>query len=206
MVDYSDTVNSPPFMADTNMTETENLINHFLIAMPQLQGSYFANSVIYVWRHSAEGALGIVVNLPLNMQLSEIFEQLEIEIQNPATANKTVLSGGPVETDKGFIIHDAHTQWPSTTTVTDDIRITTSKDILADISRGEGPDNYLIALGCAGWSPGQLEQEIVQNSWLTCPASKEIIFSTDFATKADMAAATLGFNMIQLTPDADISH
>ncbi len=197
-----DRVNISKLHFEDLMTEQNTFINHFLIAMPQLQGSYFANSVIYIWRHSDEGALGTVINLPMDMKLSEIFDQLDISVQNQAAANKMVLSGGPVETDKGFIIHDASTQWPSTMDVTDDIRITTSKDILADISHDEGPENYLIALGCAGWSPGQLEQEIIENSWLTCPASKEIIFSTDFADKANQAASILGFDMVQLTPNA----
>ena len=189
-------------MVRSKMTTQENLVNHFLIAMPQLQGSYFANSVVYMWRHCEDGALGIVVNLPLNMQLGEIFEQLDIAVQHPSCATQTVLSGGPVESDKGFILHDSARPWVSTIDIADDIRITTSRDILTDISHGEGPENYLVALGCAGWNPGQLEQEITDNTWIVCPASKDIIFSRDFARKADLAAATLGFNMAQLTPDA----
>jgi len=183
------------------MSEKLNLTNHFLIAMPQLSGSYFGNTVVYMWQHGEDGALGIVVNLPLQLKLKEIFSQLDIDVKRPESGEAIVLSGGPVETDKGFILHDADDHWQSTLKITDDLFITTSKDILDDISRGEGPENYLVALGCSGWSPGQLEKEIADNAWITCPASKDIIFSRNYAGKPDMAAATLGFSMAQLTTD-----
>jgi putative transcriptional regulator len=186
-------------------TTHNSLVDHFLIAMPQLQDSYFANTVIYMWRHTEEGALGLVVNLPIKMQLSEVFEQLSMEDQRGADANQIVLSGGPVETEKGFVLHDAAPAWPSSLAITEGITITTSRDILADIARGEGPRNYLVALGCAGWSPGQLEKELKENSWLTCPANKEIIFSKDFARKPDMATASMGFSLSQLTSDVGYS-
>src|SRR5690606_18388558 len=147
-----------------------SLVDHFLIAMPQLQDSYFANTVIYLWRHTEEGALGLVVNLPIKMQLSEVFEQLNMEDRRGSGASQIVLSGGPVETEKGFVLHDSPPTWPSSLAITEDITLTTSRDILVDIARGAGPDNYLVALGCAGWSPGQLEQELRENSWLTARA------------------------------------
>ena len=180
---------------------TSSLVDHFLIAMPQLQDSYFANSVIYIWRHNEEGALGVVVNLPIRMQLHEIFTQLGMEDERAAPAPQIVLSGGPVETEKGFVLHDSPPDWPSSLKITDRLTLTTSREILADIAKGRGPDNYLITLGCSGWSPGQLEKELGENAWFTCPATKEIIFSTDFAAKPDMAAATLGFSISQLTSD-----
>lgn len=183
------------------MNEKLDLTNHFLIAMPQLSGSYFGNTVVYMWQHGDDGALGIVVNLPLEIKLKEIFSQLDIEVSRPECGEATVLSGGPVETDKGFILHDADDHWQSTLKITDELCITTSKDILDDISRGEGPENFLVALGCAGWSPGQLEQEIADNAWITVPASKDIIFSHEYARKPDLAAAQLGFSMAQITTD-----
>lgn len=189
----------------TATPEQHSLVNHFLIAMPQLRDSYFANTVIYIWRHTSEGALGLVVNLPIKLQLDEVFEQLGVSDLRGRGASQIVLSGGPVETEKGFILHDAPPNWPSSIAITDKLTITTSRDILADIGRGEGPQRFLLALGCAGWSPGQLEQEIVDNSWFTCPATTDIIFSTDFAKKPDMAAATLGFSMAQLTTDVGYS-
>ncbi len=188
-----------------SISESTSLVDHFLIALPQLQNSYFANTVIYMWRHTHEGALGLVVNLPIKMQLSKIFEQLDMEDKRDHAATQIVLSGGPVETEKGFVLHDATPRWPSSLAIADGITITTSRDILADIARGEGPDNYLIALGCSGWSPGQLEKELKENSWLTCPATKDIIFSKDFARKPNMATATLDFSLDQLTPDVGYS-
>ena len=182
-----------------------SLVNHFLIAMPQLNNSYFANTVIYMWQHNSEGALGLVINLPIKMRMTDIFEQLGLTDLRMSTANPFILSGGPVETDKGFVLHDADPRWPSSLAVTEHLSITTSRDILAAIGRGEGPQNYLIALGCSGWSAGQLEQELVQNSWFTCLATKDIIFSTEFSKKPDMAAATLGFSTAQLTNDVGYS-
>lgn len=183
----------------------ESLENQFLIAMPQLQGSYFGNSVIYLWRHNEEGALGLVVNAPIDMNLGEIFEQLGVECLNDAAAQQIVLSGGPVETQKGFVLHDALPQWPSSLAITDELTLTTSRDILEDIARGEGPRRFLLALGCAGWAPGQLEEELKDNVWFTCPATPDIIFAADNSAKAEMAAATLGFSMSQLTGDAGYS-
>jgi putative transcriptional regulator len=182
-----------------------SLVDHCLIAMPQLRDSYFANTVVYIWRHSEEGALGLVVNLPIKMQLDEVFEQLGVSLLKNDTASQIVLSGGPVETEKGFILHDAPPRWPSSIAITDALTITTSRDILADIGRGEGPSHFLLALGCAGWSPGQLEQEIRDNAWFTCPATQDIIFSTDYANKPEMAAASLGFSLSQLTTDVGYS-
>lgn len=187
-------------------TDTENhttsLANHFLIAMPSMQDSYFANSVVYIWQHNEEGALGLVINLPINMELDEVFEQLGVNTTNAKHTRHPVLSGGPVETEKGFILHDAAPSWPSSIAITDKLTITTSRDILHDIARGEGPEHFLLTLGCSGWGAGQLEQEIHDNTWFTCPATSEIIFSTDFANKPQMAAATLGFSLDQLTGDA----
>lgn len=184
----------------------ESLVDHFLIAMPQLQDSYFANTVVYIWRHNPEeGALGIVVNLPIRMKLWEIFEQLEIEDARARDASQIVLSGGPVETEKGFVLHTDKPRWPSSLAITDGLTLTTSREILADIGQNKGPEDFIVALGCAGWYPGQLEQELAENSWFTCRANHDIIFSTDFARKPEMAAATLGFSMSQLTTDVGYS-
>ena len=185
--------------------EDSFLTNQLLVAMPQLQDSYFANTVIYMWRHTDEGALGLVVNLPIKMQLADIFEQLGIEDLRENKAPQIILSGGPVETEKGFVLHNDKPRWPSSMQITDELTLTTSREILADIGQGLGPGKFLVALGCAGWSAGQLEKDIRQNSWLTCPASPDIIFSTDFANKPDMAAATLGFSMAQMTSDVGYS-
>lgn len=189
-------------ITDTAPEGFASLVDHLLIAMPNLHDSWFGNSVVYIWRHNAEGALGLVVNMPTPMQLDEVFEQLGLQSLKSDVANQIVLSGGPVEREKGFVLHDAPPRWPSSLPITDALTVTTSRDILADIARGEGPEHYLLTLGCAGWGPGQLEQELRDNAWLTCKATSEIIFSPDHARKPEMAAATLGFSLSQLTPEA----
>jgi len=180
------------------------LENQFLIAMPQMEDSYFANTVTYLWKHNDDGALGIVINKPLQASIADIFEELEIvcSIEDGPFREAPVLAGGPVERDKGFIIHDAQRRWESSVPVTEDISICTSKSILEDIATGNGPDNYVIALGCAGWEAGQLEREISANAWLTVPADPDLIFSADHENKTQLAAALLGIDLRQLAPDA----
>ncbi len=181
-----------------------SLENQFLIAMPQLMDSYFANTVTYLWKHNEEGALGIVINKPLQACVSDIFDELDIvcDVDEAKFHMEHVLAGGPVERDKGFIIHDSKNRWESSIAVTPDITICTSRTILQDIATGSGPDNYLVALGCAGWGAGQLEKEISENAWLTAPANSELIFSKDYASKVNDAAALLGIDIQQISPEA----
>lgn len=188
-------------MSDSSLDNT--LENQFLIAMPQLLDSYFANTVTYLWKHNENGALGIVINKPLQASVSDIFAELDIacDMQESKFHMQHVLEGGPVERDKGFIIHDAENRWESSISVTPGITICTSKTILKDIATGSGPPNYLIALGCAGWDAGQLEREISENVWLTAPASTDLIFSMDYASKVNDAAALLGIDMQQISPE-----
>ena len=171
--------------------------HQFLIAMPQLVDSYFANTVTYLCKHDEQGALGIVINKPLGVSVIDIFNELDIvcDSQNSRFTNQRILSGGPVERDKGFIVHDATEHWDSSISITPEISICTSKTILQDIAGGRGPKNYLIALGCAGWEPGQLEQEISENAWLTAPAQHDLIFSDDYGSKSKEAAAILGVDL-----------
>lgn len=186
------------------MTDPGYLENQFLIAMPQMLDSYFANSVTYLWKHNEEGALGIVINKPLLASISDIFDELDIvyPVEESPFHQQHVLAGGPVERDKGFIIHDAGRSWDSSIAVTPEISICTSKTILQDIAAGTGPENYLVALGCAGWEAGQLEREMTENAWLTVPADNDLIFSKDYAAKADAAAAALGVDLQQISPEA----
>ena len=192
-------------MSTASFDPANSLKDHFLVAMPNLQDSFFANSVVYLMQHNEKGAFGIVVNHPIKMAMKDILQQLGIEDLRPATANQSVLAGGPVEKEKGFVLHDADDSWPSSMVLKPGLTLTTSKEILADIGHNNGPSRYLIALGCSGWSPGQLEQEIKDNSWFTCKATDDIIFSTEYARKPEMAAATLGFSMAQLTSDVGYS-
>ena len=188
----------------TAINSPSYLENQFLIAMPQMEDSYFANTVTYLWKHNGDGALGIVINKPLEASVADIFDELEIEcsIKQGAFREEAVLAGGPVEQDKGFIIHDAPKNWESSISVTKEISICTSKSILEDIASGNGPENYLIALGCAGWEAGQLEREIITNAWLTVPADTALIFSRDYESKPQRAASLLGVDLQQLAPDA----
>ncbi len=182
-----------------------SLKDHFLIAMPSLRDPFFANSVIYLMQHNEAGAFGLVVNHPMKMQMDEVFEQLGIDDLRPASALQTVLAGGPVEKEKGFVLHDAEPNWPSSMVLKPGLTLTTSKEILESIGLNTGPARYLVALGCSGWNPGQLEKEIAENSWFTCPATEAILFSSDYANMSNLAAATLGFTMAQLTSDVGYS-
>lgn len=180
-----------------------SLSNQFLIAMPHLNDPWFNHTVTYLWRHNEEGALGIVVNKPSKVRLAELFKELSIDcsskIVDTMLHNKYVMTGGPVEENKGFILHSSEKEWDYTIPITKELSISMSKDILVDIAQGEGPEQYLVALGCAGWDAGQLDEEITNNVWLTVPATVELIFSENFEEKAEACASTLGVTLQQLS-------
>lgn len=171
------------------------LRNHFLLAMPSLEEGIFSQSITYICEHGESGAMGVVINQPLDLSLGEIFEHLDIEA-GPEFNDQAVLAGGPVQIDHGFVLHRGNREdWEASLSVTDEISLTTSRDILRAIAVGKGPDDYLIALGYAGWSAGQLEQELADNSWLTLPANSDIIFATPHERRLSAAAAQLGVDM-----------
>lgn len=182
----------------------KSLKNQFLISMPSMAESSFAQTVTYICEHDSEGAMGLIINRPTEIPLDEIFDQLEIDSDTRAHAKQPIYCGGPVQTDRGFILHQSDEQkgWDSTIKISGNICLTTSKDILAAIARDEGPDNCLVALGYAGWSPGQLEQELSDNFWILAPASEDIIFNTPFHERLEAAVAQLGIRIEQLSPDA----
>lgn len=186
----------------STLPESTSLENHFLIAMPQMQDPYFANTVTYVWKHSTEGALGIVINKPLQACVADIFDELDIvcSIAQEPFREQRVLAGGPVERDKGFILHNSGLNWESSIAVSDELAICTSKTILQDIAAGSGPSRYLVALGCAGWDAGQLESEIIANSWITAPAHSDVIFAVDHTSKLQAASAILGIDLKKISP------
>ena len=183
-----------------------SLANQFLIAMPHLEDPWFNQTVTYLWRHNDEGALGIVINKPSNMRLAELLEELKISFEQRKGDidfhSQRVMTGGPVERNKGFILHNSGREWEYTLPITPELSLSMSKDILADIALGTGPERYLVALGCAGWEAGQLEQEISDNVWLTVPAVTELIFSSDHSKKAEAAASILGISLDQLSSTA----
>lgn len=178
------------------------LEHHFLIAMPQLQDPHFQGSVTYLWKHDKNGALGVVINRPSKLPVTSLMEEMKIAVSEQVVqklSDKKVLAGGPVDKNKGFILHDAGTEWEYTLPINDMISLSMSRDILQDIASGGGPVRYIAALGCAGWDAGQLEQEISDNVWLTVPANADLLFSDNHKAMADAAAAILGVSMSQLS-------
>ena len=179
-----------------------SLQNHFLLAMPSLRESIFSQSITYICEHGDQGAMGIVINQPLELSLSEIFEHLQIEAQG-RVPQVQIMSGGPVQIDHGFVLHrKSDRQWEASLRVTAEITLTTSRDILQAMAQGDGPPDHLVALGYAGWSAGQLEEELAENSWLTLPADSSVIFSTPYHLRHSAAAASLGVDMNLISAQA----
>jgi putative transcriptional regulator len=184
------------------MTEQDWLANHFLIAMPKLMDPNFFHSVTYICEHNEKGAMGIVINQPVNMNMRDLVEHLDIETVESERLDQPVFRGGPVETERGFVIHRPLGKWESTLQVTDEIGISTSNDIVAALADDTGPSEYLIALGYAGWEAGQLEQEMIENAWLSGPADTNIIFESKVNTRWEEAAALLGVDITQISSDS----
>lgn len=181
------------------MVSTEYLSNQLLIAMPAMTDPNFAQTVTLVCEHSDRGALGLVLNRPLPMKLGEVFEQLSLDTANTRVGEAAVLRGGPVQTDRGFVIHRLGGAWDSTLKVSDRIQVTTSRDVLAAMARGEGPPDAFIALGYAGWEAGQLEQEMLANAWLSVPADEAIIFDTPYEERWHAAGRLLGIDLKRIS-------
>lgn len=178
------------------------LRDHFLLAMPCLTEGIFSQSITYICEHGESGAMGIVINRPLDLSVSEIFEHLQIATSGNFSS-EPVMAGGPVQMGHGFVLHRySDRSWEASLKITPEITLTTSRDILRAIAVGDGPRDHLIALGYAGWGAGQLEQELADNSWLTLPGSSDIIFSTPCNQRLDAAAARLGIDMNLISAQA----
>jgi len=186
----------------TDPSYETTLKHQFLFSMPQLQSDFFGSSLIYLCEHSAEGAMGLVVNKPSAMKLDEVFEQLELK--SDLGLNQTpVFIGGPVSEDRGFLLHcRTERTWQSSLSLSDGLQLTTSMDVLQAIADGEGPFEFLLALGYAGWDAGQLEDELSRNLWLSCPANLDILFRTPPAERLASAAAQLGIDINLLSDQA----
>lgn len=180
------------------MADSPCLTDHFLIAMPGLEDPHFHRSVTLVCQHDADGAMGIVINRAADCTLGELFEQLQMPTRDEAMARCAVVAGGPVHTDRGFVLHDDPREWASTLRFGRGLAVTTSRDILAAMARGDGPRNALVALGYAGWTSGQLEDELARNSWLTVPADPDIVFDTPLDQRWHAAARALGVDLSRL--------
>jgi putative transcriptional regulator len=179
-----------------------NLTHHFLIAMPSMADPYFAKSLAYVCEHNDQGALGVVINRPIDMTLQALFERLSLTLKHKDLSDAPIYFGGPVQTDRGFVLHEPAGNWQSTLRVGDAIGLTTSKDILEAVGRGEGPQKLLVTLGYAGWSAGQLEHELGQNAWLTVEAQDAIIFDLPSEERLPAAMELLGVDYARLADSA----
>jgi putative transcriptional regulator len=180
---------------------TANFTDHFLIAMPGMVDPNFAHTLTYVCEHNSDGALGIVVNKPIDMTLSALFEQIEVPLADVALRTSPVHYGGPVQIDRGFVLHRPLGNWQSTLAISDDIGLTTSKDVLEAVGRGDGPKDVFVSLGYAGWSAGQLEQELAQNAWLTVEADAGLVFDLPAERRLPAAMQLLGIDFSRLSED-----
>jgi len=184
-----------------------NLRNHFLLAMPTPADSTFAHTVAYIFEHSDQGAMGIVINRPLELTLNDIFRQLNIEEVQPDHVDLPVFSGGRIQTERGFVIHSTDQarqpalRWEASVNMEGGISVTTSKDILEAIANNKGPEDFLVALGYSGWSAGQLEAEVAGNAWLCTPADASVLFHTPYDQRLDGAAKLLGIDIRLMSPD-----
>jgi putative transcriptional regulator len=174
------------------------LTNQFLIAMPAMDDPNFAQTVTLVCEHNDQGALGIVINRALPMSLAEVFEQLGLDSARSRVTQQPVLRGGPVQTDRGFVLHTPQGKWESSLPFSAGMHLTTSRDILD----GDGPRDAVVALGYAGWGAGQLEDEMAHNAWLTVPADAKLIFDTPLDERWQAAGRLLGVNLLHLSSDA----
>ena len=177
-----------------------NLTHHFLIAMPAMADPYFTRSLTYICEHNDQGALGVVVNRPIDMTLRSLFDRLSLPIGDNGIGDAPIYFGGPVQTDRGFVLHAPTGSWQATLKVRDAVGLTTSKDILEAVGRGEGPKRLLVTLGYAGWAAGQLEHELGQNAWLSIEADGDkILFDTPADERLPAALSLLGIDLASLS-------
>jgi putative transcriptional regulator len=189
-----------------------DLKHHFLIAMPGLEDETFARSVIYLCEHSARGAMGLIINKPSDISMRLLFDKVELPLRREDLMQNPVGHGGPVQTERGFVLHDpvrmdkpeqeGGSIYASTLTVPGGLEMTTSRDVLEALSSGAGPRRVLVTLGYASWGEGQLESELGENTWLTVPASADVIFEVPMAERYDRALDLLGLKSWMLSPDA----
>lgn len=184
------------------MTEDGYLANQLLIAMPGMADPNFSDTVTYICEHNRDGALGLVINRPMDINLGEILSHMSLAASTEGIAGLPVFLGGPVQPERGFVLHTQGTVWESSLKVSDDIAVTSSRDILAAIADGEGPARSLVALGYAGWGAGQLEHEIQENTWLHAPPDARVLFETPFEQRWAAATALLGIDPSRLSGTA----
>ncbi|HTD03578.1 YqgE/AlgH family protein [Undibacterium sp.] len=204
-----DTPSKPPISSDSAATDTDselNLANHFLIAMPSMLDPIFGGSVIYLCEHSQRGAMGLVINKPTDMTISGLFDRIDLKLEiipnSHPMRQQPVMFGGPVQDDRGFVLHAPVGEFSSSLRVTDDIAFTTSRDVLEAVAAGDGPERVLVSIGYAGWGAGQLEQEILANGWLTVAADASVMFDLPIEERFMAAIKLLGIDPMMLAADA----
>ncbi len=180
------------------MDAPDTLANQLLIALPTLADPHFSRSVALVCQHDADGAMGVVINRASEYTLGEVFRQMGIDSDDDGLKARQVLAGGPVHPERGFVIHDGVREWDSSLAIADGLYVTTSRDVLEAMARGEGPASATVALGCAGWGAGQLEHELVENSWLTVPADAEVLFALPLEARWQAAAGRIGADLARM--------
>jgi len=184
---------------------TLNLANHFLIAMPAMQDPIFGGTVVYVCEHNENGVLGVVINKPTDMTMEVLFDRIDLKLAGGSEApiiNEPIMFGGPVQDDRGFVLHTPGARYSSSLTVTEDVAFTTSIDVLEAVAKGDGPERMLVSIGYSGWSPGQLEDEIGRNGWLTVGASADILFDFPIEDRYVAAIKLLGIDPLMLASEA----
>jgi putative transcriptional regulator len=174
------------------------LTNQLLIAMPTLRDPNFARGVTFVCQHGAEGAMGLLINRLSEYRLGDVLAQMGMHSDLAEVVDAPVLIGGPVQPERGFVLHSPGGEWESSFRIAEHVCVTTSRDVLVAIAAGKGPRHALVALGYSGWSPGQLEQELCENHWLVAPATERVLFETPLEERWEAAAGLVGVNLMQL--------
>ncbi|MGA7964646.1 MAG: YqgE/AlgH family protein [Gammaproteobacteria bacterium] len=182
--------------------ENIRLGGQLLLALPSLTDPRFSGSVVLMCEHGEEGALGLIVNRPMQLNLGTVLKQLNLRADHAEVAERTVFSGGPVETQRGFVIHDAPGRFADSLSLGETLGVSSSEQILDAISQGAGPERFIIALGYAGWGPGQIENELRENTWLPVPATAEVIFDTSIKDRWRQAAIQIGIDPLQLSSES----
>ena len=179
--------------------ENVNLTGHFLIAMPTLEDPYFSGALVFLCEHNENGALGVIVNRPIDMDLTSLFEKIDLTMSEDTLGNLPVYFGGPVQIDRGFVLHRPLGQWQSTMKINASVGFTSSRDVLSSVAEASDPKEIIVCLGYAGWGAGQLESELAQNSWLTVAASDAILFDMPPEARLPAAMKALGISFAQLS-------
>jgi putative transcriptional regulator len=182
-----------------------NLTNHFLIAMPSMQDPVFGGTVVYVCEHNDKGVLGVVINKPTDMTMDVLFDRIDLKLSEglkSTVSSAPIMFGGPVQDDRGFVLHSTGGRYSSSLAVTDEVAFTTSIDVLEAVANGDGPQRMLVSIGYAGWSPGQLEEEIGKNGWLTVGADAHVLFDLPVEERYNAAIKLLGIDPMMLAPEA----